>query len=77
MQYIKDSLDAYIEKRFPTGGFLQVVLCNDLMRACQKADMHNQYRLAKIMTYIYNNLPTVSYGSPEKVEKWLNRKELE
>ena len=71
MDYIIETLKSYVEDRCPTGGFLHAVLSNDLTEACARADMRNQARLPEIVTYIYNNLPMICWGSPEKVEKWL------
>lgn len=76
-QYIINSLEAYVNSRIPTGGFLHAVLSNDLQRACMKADDINKHLLFEIVSYIYNNLPMGCYGSPEKVEKWLTGKENE
>jgi hypothetical protein len=75
MDYIIDTLERYVSDRCPTGGFLHAVLSNDLTQACAKADMHNQRRLHEIVSYIYNNLPSICWGSPEKVEKWLANEE--
>jgi hypothetical protein len=77
MQDIIETLNRYVDDRCPTGGFLHAVLSNDLTQACAKADMRNQNQLHKIVSYVYNNLPLICWGSPEKVDKWLNRKEAE
>lgn len=77
MERIKETLKRYVEDRCPTGGFLHAVLSNDLTEACARADMYNQVRLVEIVTYIYNDLPGNCWGSPEKVDKWLDGKENE
>ena len=77
MQEIIETLERYVNDRCPTGGFLHAVLSNNLTEACAKADMRNQSRLAEIVVYIYNNLPIICWGSPEKVDKWLAGKENE
>ena len=73
MQDIIETLDRYINNKIPTGGFLHAVLSNDLMAACAKADYINKNRLIEISSYIYNNLPMDSWGSPEIVDKWLEK----
>jgi len=73
MQDIKETLDRYINNKIPTGGFLHAVLSNDLAEACMRADSLNKHRLFEIVSYIYNNLPIDSWGSNEKVDKWLGR----
>jgi hypothetical protein len=72
---IKETLARYVENRCPTGGFLRAVLSNDLTEACSRADTQNQKCIFDIVNYIYNNLPSVCWGSPKKVDKWLNDKE--
>ena len=72
MQDIIETLDLYVNKRIPTGGFLEAVLSNNLSEACARADHINQQRLFQIVQYIYNNLPCDCWGSPEKVKSWLN-----
>ncbi len=70
---VKDSLARYVEHRIETGGFLRAVLENNLKEACGRADEQNQATLFHIVGYIYNELPSVAWGSPEKVRQWLNR----
>jgi len=71
MNDIIETLNRYVNNKIPTGGFLHAVLSNDLMGACAKADNINRHRLVEISSYIYNNLPMDSWGSPEIVSKWL------
>ena len=77
MQYVINSLEDYVNNRIPTGGFLYAVLTNNLMEACIRADDRNKRQIPEIVGYIYNNLPIICYGSPKKVEKWLNRTEMD
>jgi hypothetical protein len=69
---IKESIDRYVAERVPTGGFLKAVLENDLMEAFGRADEDNRLDLFEICSYIYNNIPNICHGSPEKVKEWLN-----
>ncbi len=72
-----ESLRRYVEKRVPTGGFLRAVLSNDLTGAMMRADSVNRFRMYEIVMYIFNELPGKSWGSPEAVDKWLERREDE
>lgn len=63
---------AYWEMRRPVGSFLRAVLENDLMGAFARADIVNACNMQHIMAFIYTVLPTNTYGSPEKVKRWLN-----
>lgn len=73
-QNVRDSLDKYAADRIPTGGFLQSVLENDLVGALGRADPDNKQDIAEIVQYIYNFLPHICWGSPERVKKWLKGK---
>lgn len=68
---MKESLIRYRDKHCPTGGFLRAVLENDLMMAVSKADLPNLGALHHIVAWIYNYMPRMAHGSPEKVERWL------
>jgi hypothetical protein len=72
-----ESLQRYAETGCPTGGFLQAVLENDLKEACGRADEDNQRALFDIVGYIYNELPSTCWGSPQKVEDWLEEHRAE
>jgi len=68
-----DSLKRYRDDRIPTGGFLAAVLSNDLKQACGRADSDNRETLVDIVTWIYNEMPSGAWGSPERVRDWLAR----
>lgn len=69
---IKESLGRYVHDRCPPGGFLRAVLENDLCEACAKADEQNKALLFTIVKYIYNEIPSTCWGSPARVQKWLD-----
>lgn len=69
-----ESLAAYASTRRRTGGFLEAMLEGNLYKAAQNADVHNQQRMFHIARHIIDTLPAESYGTPEKVKKWINRK---
>jgi len=73
-QDIVDALDRYATLGCPTGGFLQSVLENNLYEAVGRADQDNAATLVEIVRYVYNDLPALCWGSPEKVKTWLERK---
>lgn len=73
-QDIKFSLDEYIVHRVPTGGFLNAVLTNNLFEAFSRADLGNRRNMFEIVSYIYQNFPIGSYGSPKLVKEWLEGK---
>ena len=74
---IKESLDAYVAMGRPTGGFLEAVLCNNLMEAVGRADPYNLGTLHQICGYVYNEIPGNCHGSPEIVRAWYDLKRSE
>lgn len=68
------ALQAYAKDRRETGGFLRAMLEGDIYRAILIADISNQQRIYHIAKYISETMPEGSYGSKEKVAKWINRK---
>lgn len=71
-----DSLQRYAEHHIPTGDFLHAVLANDLRDAFGRADEENCEALFHIAAYCYNEMPGASWGSPEKVQAWLNARKV-
>jgi len=71
----KYQIDEYVKNRVPPGGFLNAVLSNNLMEAFARADENNAFNMKNIMMYLYNNIPSACWGSPENVEEWLNPQE--
>jgi len=57
--------------------FLNAVLENDLMGALGKADYQNQHRLHEICSYVYNDVPSDVWGSPEIVRRHLKGEKSE
>jgi hypothetical protein len=62
----------YIDNHIPTGGFLEAILSNDLIAACCKADNVNITRIHVYIAYLYNNAPSLCFGSPERYREWIN-----
>ena len=69
---IVDSLERYMRHGILPGGFLTAVLQNDLREAVGRADMQNIYLLQEIVGYLYNECPSVCWGSPKKVSDWVD-----
>lgn len=69
---VRVPLQYYFEHHVQTGGFLYAVLTNDLYSACGRADSTNRECLFDIVQFLYNEVPTMCYGSPKKVGEWLH-----
>ena len=66
-----DGLTRYVENRIHPGDFLRAVLENNLSMAFGRADDENRECMYEIVAYIYTKLPAQSWGSEEKVYRWL------
>lgn len=70
-EHCRDSVQNYIEKGHPVGGFLYAVFCNDLVDAFNHAHSVNSRRLHDYAEFLYNYAPQACYGSPEAYEAWI------
>jgi hypothetical protein len=70
-QHTLEALDRYVNERIPTGDFLYAVLTNDLFGALGRADELNREHIWDICLYIYNELPSACWKTPEHVKTWL------
>ena len=65
------ALERYVERKYMPGGFLTSVLCNDLFGAVCRADLENLPALPAICEFVYNRMPSESWGSQEKMWKYV------
>ena len=70
-----DALNRYVTLHVPTGDFLRGVLSNNLLESFELADDENLAALHEIVMYIYNEIPSRCWGSPEKVKAWLGERD--
>jgi len=64
----------YIDNGIEPGHFLTAVRENDLREAVGNADDENIRNLPAYVAYLYNEAPSGCYGSPEKVQAWMESK---
>lgn len=69
-QHLIESIQRHVQHGIPCGSFMDSVLCNDLTEACSRADKENQYLIFDIVKYLYNNVPSECWGSPNRVKTW-------
>lgn len=67
------ALERYLNHGIMPGSFLTAVLQNNLAEACGRADSSNSSNISNIVGYIYNHLPSNSWGSAEKVQEYLKQ----
>lgn len=65
------ALERYLNHGIMPGSFLTAVLENNLVEAIGRADFMNSANLKNIVGYIYNHMPSTSWGSPMKVREYL------
>ena len=71
--YIIDALIAYRDKRRPTGGCLRTILANGpLFDVVGRADSEVGPALPAICKWVYNQLPSMAWGSDKAVDEWLS-----
>ena len=72
-EHMRDGMRLYIERGIAPGSFLRAVLSNDLMGAMGRADDVNLKALPAYGRFLYNEAPSLCFGSPEKVADWIKR----
>ena len=75
--YIGSAIDMYLNNYLPPGDFLTAVICNDLKGAVGRADDFNIRNIPAIVAYFYNEAPSISWGSKEKMKAWLENENIE
>ena len=69
----KQDLLNYKEHGIPMGDFLYAVLTNDLLSAFMCADEQNAMDMREIALFVYENLPAISHGTPQRVKNWMRQ----
>lgn len=75
--HIYKALVDYALNRQEAGGFVMAVLRNDLVEAAGRGDGEAMVNLRSIMQFITGYLPSNSWGSPDKVQAWLDKPKLD
>lgn len=66
----------YLLHHIQPGSFMTAVLSNNLRESVACADEINSRLLKEWVMFMYNELPADSWGSPEKVNNWLSKREV-
>ena len=61
----------------PGRGFLKALLCNDLMGTLERADDVNVRILHEYGVFLYNEMPSDSWGSPGHYDAWIKHNGLQ
>ena len=71
--HLRDGLVHYVLVGCPVGGFLTVVLENDLMESFGRADGVSRAGLHNLLMWLSWDAPGNCHGSPEKVAAWIEK----
>jgi len=71
--HILDSINRYVEHKLEPGGFVTAVLSNSLVEALNQADPQSLRGLRDIVGYCHWEIPSPCWGSPAKIEAWLEQ----
>lgn len=70
-EHTREALQRYVEHGNYPGGFLMAVLTNDLFGAVGRADSTNIKYIKDICMFVYNRMPSNSWGNEDKVHKFV------
>jgi hypothetical protein len=74
-KHMRDGAHLYIEHGVEPGGFLRAVLSNQLVESFGRADETNRAAMFDWATWLYNECPRDAWGSPEKVDAWIESRQ--
>ena len=72
-EHMQEGARDYVELGREPGDFLRAVLSNQLLETFQRADMVNRGELNTWIQWLLGEPPMSCWGSPAKVEAWIER----
>ena len=72
-EHMRDGAELYVEQGIEPGDFMLVILCNDLVGACERADSVNLHRLVAWATWLKWECPHSAWGNKSKVADWVDK----
>lgn len=73
-EHMRAGAEDYVERGYKPGSFLRAVLANDLVEAFGHADSTNLVAMHAWAQWLWNDAPSMSWGSTERVEQWIASK---
>ncbi len=73
-EYMHEGILRYVSHYVKPGDFLTSVICNDLQMAVAHADGTNMNLLKNYVQWFYNESPGGCWGSKEKMNDWLAKR---
>lgn len=79
-EYMREGLRDWVMRAEPhptgMGHFQRALFENNLVEAACAADAANEHLLRAYALFLYNDVPSACWGSPEKMERWYDHKHL-
>ena len=72
-EYMVQGMENYVNSGVRPGGFLSVLLSNDLIETFSRADSENKKVIEQWVVFAYNYLPSDCWGSSKKVDDWIDK----
>lgn len=69
-EHMHGGIQGYLDHGWRPGSFFYNILCNNLVEAAMHADDINKHCLFEYAKFLYNEIPSAAWGSPEVIEKW-------
>jgi len=73
-EHMREGIRLYVEQKIRPGSFLMALLENNFIEVVALADQDNFCYLAQWAELLRWELPSTCWGSPEKVQAWLDGK---
>jgi hypothetical protein len=76
-EHMREGMKRYVEEGTHPGDFLMLMLSHNIYEAAGKADRINLQAIPAYIFFMYNDIPTISHGSRESVDAWIESKGLQ
>jgi hypothetical protein len=76
-EHMRQGAEDYVERGYKPGSFLRAVLANDLVESFGHADDTNVAAMHTWAQWLFNEAPSMCWGSTERVDRWINARALE
>lgn len=70
---VLQEINSFVLKGTPTGSFVSAVLRNDLKLAIGTGGPSALAAIRKVVSYMYNRVPSMCYGDAESIQSWRER----
>lgn len=70
---VRMPLKLYIEDGIHPGGFLEAVLCNNLINAVHHGSRENLEKLPDIVKWLYLCAPSICWRDEKKFSEWIRK----